>query len=189
MARIAFIGLGNMGLPMAINLIKAGHQVEGVDVNPASVAKLKDAGGAPVEFAHVAAARADAVITMLPAGQHVREVYLGPNGIVSAANPGTLLIDCSTIDVESARAVAAEAEKKGLFMVDANFGGGNVALQQQSPSGAWLPLNTEGTATPISLTANGVANFAAPAGQIRAVSTTATAVNAYAVGVPTNNGG
>lgn len=78
---------------------------------------------------------------------------------------------------------------RGLFMVDANFGGGNVALQQQSPSGAWLPLNTEGTATPISLTANGVANFAAPAGQIRAVSTTATAVNAYAVGVPTNNGG
>ncbi len=124
MARIAFIGLGNMGLPMAINLIKAGHQVEGVDVNPASVAKLKDAGGAPVEFAHVAAARADAVITMLPAGQHVREVYLGPNGIVSAANPGTLLIDCSTIDVESARAVAAEAEKKGLFMVDAPVSGG-----------------------------------------------------------------
>lgn len=78
---------------------------------------------------------------------------------------------------------------RGLFMVDASFGGGNVALQQQSPSGAWLPLNTEGTATPISLTANGVANFAAPAGQIRAVSTTATAVNAYAVGVPTNNGG
>ena len=124
MARIAFIGLGNMGLPMAINLIKAGHQVEGVDVNPASVAKLKDAGGAPVEFAHVAAARADAVITMLPAGQHVREVYLGPNGIVSAANPGTLLIDCSTIDVESARAVAAEAEKKGLVMVDAPVSGG-----------------------------------------------------------------
>ena len=61
---------------------------------------------------------------MLPAGQHVREVYLGPNGIVSAANPGTLLIDCSTIDVESARAVAAEAEKKGLFMVDAPVSGG-----------------------------------------------------------------
>jgi 3-hydroxyisobutyrate dehydrogenase len=124
MARIAFIGLGNMGLPMAVNLIKAGHQVEGVDVNPASVAKLKEAGGAPVEFAHVAAARADAVITMLPAGQHVRDVYLGPNGIVTAANPGTLLIDCSTIDVDSARAVAAEAEKKGLFMVDAPVSGG-----------------------------------------------------------------
>jgi len=124
MARIAFIGLGNMGLPMAVNLIKAGHQVEGVDVNPASVAKLKEAGGTPVEFAHVAAGRADAVITMLPAGQHVRDVYLGPNGIVATANPGTLLIDCSTIDVDTARAVAAEAEKKGLFMVDAPVSGG-----------------------------------------------------------------
>lgn len=124
MARIAFIGLGNMGLPMAVNLIKAGHQVEGVDVNPASVAKLKEAGGTPVEFAHVAAARADAVITMLPAGQHVRDVYLGDNGIVATANPGTLLIDCSTIDVDTARAVASAAEAKGLFMVDAPVSGG-----------------------------------------------------------------
>ncbi|WP_137044920.1 3-hydroxyisobutyrate dehydrogenase [Pseudolabrys sp. FHR47] len=124
MARIAFIGLGNMGLPMAVNLIKAGHQVEGVDVNPASVAKLKEAGGTPVEFAHVAAARADAVITMLPAGQHVRDVYLGANGIVATANPGTLLIDCSTIDVDTARAVASAAEAKGLFMVDAPVSGG-----------------------------------------------------------------
>ncbi|RDV01363.1 3-hydroxyisobutyrate dehydrogenase [Undibacter mobilis] len=124
MARIAFIGLGNMGLPMAVNLIRAGHQVEGVDVNPASVAKLKEAGAAPVEFAHVAAARADVVITMLPAGKHVRDVYLGANGIIAAANPGTLLIDCSTIDVDTARAVAAEAEAKGLFMVDAPVSGG-----------------------------------------------------------------
>lgn len=124
MARIAFIGLGNMGLPMAVNLIKADHQVEGVDVNPASVAKLKEAGGTPVEFAHVAAARADAVITMLPAGQHVRDVYLGDNGIIATANPGTLLIDCSTIDVDTARAVAAAAEAKGLFMVDAPVSGG-----------------------------------------------------------------
>ncbi len=124
MARIAFIGLGNMGLPMAVNLIKAGHQVEGVDVNPASVAKLKEAGGTPVEFAHVAAARADAVITMLPAGQHVRDVYLGDNGIIATANPGTLLIECSTFDVDTARAVAAAAEAKGLFMVDAPVSGG-----------------------------------------------------------------
>jgi 3-hydroxyisobutyrate dehydrogenase len=124
MARIAFIGLGNMGLPMAVNLIKAGHQVEGVDVNPASIAKLKEAGGAASEFAPVAAARADAVVTMLPAGQHVRDVYLGPNGIIAAANPGTLLIDCSTIDVDTSRAVSAEAEAKGLFMVDAPVSGG-----------------------------------------------------------------
>ena len=114
MARIGFIGLGNMGLPMAQNLLKAGHQVEGVDVNPASVEKLKAAGGVGVETAKSAAARADVVITMLPSGKEVREVYLGSSGIIENANPGTLLIDCSTIDVDTARAVTAEAEKKGL---------------------------------------------------------------------------
>ncbi|AXK80250.1 3-hydroxyisobutyrate dehydrogenase [Pseudolabrys taiwanensis] len=124
MARIGFIGLGNMGLPMAQNLIKAGHQVEGVDVNPASVEKLKAAGGTGVETAKVAAARADVVITMLPSGKEVRDIYLGVNGIVENANPGTLLIDCSTIDVETARAVAREAETHDLLMIDAPVSGG-----------------------------------------------------------------
>ena len=124
MARIGFIGLGNMGLPMAQNLIKAGHTVEGVDVNPAAIERLKAAGGVSVETAGVAASRGDVVITMLPAGQQVREVYLGPGGIVEMANPGTLLIDCSTIDVETARGVAAEAEKKDLLMLDAPVSGG-----------------------------------------------------------------
>ncbi len=124
MARIGFIGLGNMGLPMAQNLIKAGHQVEGADVNPAAVEKLKAAGGASVETAKIAAARADVVITMLPSGKEVREVYLGVGGIIEDANPGTLLIDCSTIDVETARAVAGMAEKKGLMMLDAPVSGG-----------------------------------------------------------------
>jgi len=124
MARITFIGLGNMGLPMAQNLIKAGHQVEGVDLNPAALDKLKAAGGTSVETAKTAAARGDVVITMLPAGQQVRDVYLGPNGIIENANAGTLLIDCSTIDVETARAVAAAAEQKGLLMLDAPVSGG-----------------------------------------------------------------
>jgi 3-hydroxyisobutyrate dehydrogenase len=124
MARIGFIGLGNMGLPMAINLIKAGHQVEGVDLNPAAVDKLKAAGGTPVETAKSVAARCDVVITMLPAGQHVRDTYLGPNGIIENANAGTLLIDSSTIDVDSARTVAAAAEKRGLLMLDAPVSGG-----------------------------------------------------------------
>ncbi|HET7848875.1 MAG TPA: 3-hydroxyisobutyrate dehydrogenase [Pseudolabrys sp.] len=124
MARIGFIGLGNMGLPMAQNLLKAGHQVEGVDVNPAAVARLAAAGGSSVETAKIAAARADVVITMLPSGKEVREVYLGAGGIVENANEGTLLIDCSTIDVETARAVAAEAEKRGLLMLDAPVSGG-----------------------------------------------------------------
>src|SRR5664279_1821821 len=108
-SRIGFIGLGNMGLPMAVNLVKAGHQVEGVDVNPASVEKLKSAGGVSAEFAKVAAARGDVVITMLPAGQQVREVYLGPNGIIANANPGTLLIDCSTIDVDNCLLYTSDA--------------------------------------------------------------------------------
>ena len=124
MARIGFIGLGNMGLPMALNLIKAGHQVEGVDLNPAAIDKLKAAGGSNAEFAKVAAARCDIVITMLPAGKHVSEVYLGSGGIVENANPGTLLIDCSTIDVETARAVATAAEARGLLMLDAPVSGG-----------------------------------------------------------------
>jgi 3-hydroxyisobutyrate dehydrogenase len=124
MARIGFIGLGNMGLPMAQNLLKAGHTVEGVDLNPVSFEKLKAAGGTVVETAKIAAARADAVITMLPSGKEVREVYLGSGGIVDNANAGTLLIDCSTIDVETARAVAAAAEKKGLLMLDAPVSGG-----------------------------------------------------------------
>jgi 3-hydroxyisobutyrate dehydrogenase len=124
MARVAFIGLGNMGLPMAQNLIKAGHQVEGVDVNPAALEKLKAAGGTSVETAKTAGARADVVITMLPAGKQVRDVYLGANGIIENANAGTLLIDCSTIDVETARAVAKAAEQKGLLMIDAPVSGG-----------------------------------------------------------------
>ena len=124
MARIGFVGLGNMGLPMAQNLLKAGHQVEGVDVNPASVAKLVAAGGSSDETAKGAAARADVFITMLPSGKEVREVYLGSSGVIENANAGTLLIDCSTIDVETARAVAAAAEQKGLMMLDAPVSGG-----------------------------------------------------------------
>jgi 3-hydroxyisobutyrate dehydrogenase len=124
MARIGFIGLGNMGLPMAQNLLHAGHQVEGVDVTTVATDKLKSAGGAVAETHRIAAARADVVITMLPAGQHVREVYLGAGGIIENANAGTLLIDCSTIDVETARAVAAAAEARGLLMLDAPVSGG-----------------------------------------------------------------
>ena len=91
----------------------------------------KPAGGAVAETAKIAAARADVVITMLPAGQHVREVYLGAGGIIENANAGTLLIDCSTIDVETARAVAAAAEAKGLLMLDAPVSGGVGGAQRR----------------------------------------------------------
>ncbi len=122
--KIGFIGLGNMGLPMAQNLIKAGHQVEGVDVSAAATGKLHAAGGVVAESGKIVASRSEVVITMLPAGQHVRAVYLGADGIIDNARKGTLLIDCSTIDVETARVVAAAAEAKGHLMLDAPVSGG-----------------------------------------------------------------
>ena len=124
MARIGFVGLGNMGLPMALNLIKAGHAVTGYDVSPVGVEKLKAGGGSVGKSAAALAADSDIVITMLPAGKDVRAVYLVGGGIVAAAKPGTLLIDSSTIDVESARAVAEDAEMQGLEMLDAPVSGG-----------------------------------------------------------------
>ena len=124
MAQIGFIGLGNMGLPMAQNLVKAGHSVAGLDVFPAAVEKLAAAGGTAAGGTAGVAAGAEAIVTMLPSGKEVREIYLGDGGLIAAAAPGTLLIDSSTIDVDSARAVAAAAEAKGLLMVDAPVSGG-----------------------------------------------------------------
>lgn len=124
MARIGFIGLGNMGLPMALNLLRAGHQVEGFDVAGVAVEKLLAAGGASAGSVKGAAARSDVIITMLPAGADVRTVYLDAGGIIENANEGTLLIDSSTIDVGSARAVAAAAEARKLPMIDAPVSGG-----------------------------------------------------------------
>jgi 3-hydroxyisobutyrate dehydrogenase len=124
MAKIGFIGLGNMGLPMAQNLIKAGHAVQGFDMSQAQVLALTASGGQAAANVKAAASGVEIVITMLPAGQHVREVYLGADGVLAAAGAGTLLIDSSTIDVASARDVAAAAEKKGLAMLDAPVSGG-----------------------------------------------------------------
>ena len=124
MARIGFVGLGNMGLPMALNLVKAGHQVEGFDLNGAAVDNLKLAGGAGAGTVRAAAARSDVVVTMLPSRKEVEEVYLGEDGIIANADPDTLLIDSSTIDVGTARRVAAAADAKGLSMLDAPVSGG-----------------------------------------------------------------
>ncbi|MCX7311017.1 MAG: 3-hydroxyisobutyrate dehydrogenase [Hyphomicrobiales bacterium] len=129
MARIGFIGLGNMGLPMAQNLLKAGHSVQGFDMSQVQVDALAGSGGTAAASAKAAATGAEIVITMLPAGQHVREVYLGAGGVLSAVAAGTLLIDSSTIDVESARAVASAAAAKGLAMLDAPVSGGTGGAQ------------------------------------------------------------
>ncbi|MCH8999411.1 MAG: NAD(P)-binding domain-containing protein, partial [Proteobacteria bacterium] len=109
MADIAFIGLGNMGGPMARNLVRAGHGVVGFDVAPAALQAAVANGVEAAESAAEAAGRAPIAITMLPAGAQVREVHTGAGGVIAAAGQGALLIDCSTIDVASARAVHAAA--------------------------------------------------------------------------------
>ena len=124
MSRIGFIGLGNMGSPMMRNLLKAGHQIKAFDIVAGLLATAKDAGAEVAARPAEAARNVDAVVTMLPAGQHVRDVYLGEKGVVASASAGTLLIDCSTIDVESARAVSASAKETALDMVDAPVSGG-----------------------------------------------------------------
>jgi len=124
MNRIAFIGLGNMGRPMAANLVKAGHQVVGFDVVPAAVDAFVGDGGRKAPSAASAVADAEVVITMLPAGIHVRDAYLGEGGVLGAARKGALLIDSSTIDVETARRVAQGAAERGFDMVDAPVSGG-----------------------------------------------------------------
>ena len=105
MATIGFIGLGNMGGPMLRNLLSAGHEVAAFDVNHSTLEKARKAGATVAASAGDAAAGRDAVVTMLPAGQHVRSVYLGEGGVMSRAPAGALMIDCSTIDVETARDV------------------------------------------------------------------------------------
>ncbi|MFS0737833.1 3-hydroxyisobutyrate dehydrogenase [Sphingomonas sp. 1P06PA] len=125
MTRIAFIGLGNMGGGMAANLAKAGHQVRAFDLSEAALVRAVEAGCARAGTAAEAVADAEAVVTMLPAGKHVRAVYA--DQVFGTAPAGALLIDCSTIDVASAKAVGADAAAKGYRMVDAPVSGGIAA--------------------------------------------------------------
>ncbi len=130
MATVGFIGLGNMGGPMAANLVKAGHTVTGYDLNPASLAALAKAGGKTASSAADAVKGASVIITMLPAGEHVRDVYLNQGGLIDVTKGGApLLIDCSTIDVDTARTVSATAETAGLAMLDAPVSGGTAGAQ------------------------------------------------------------
>ncbi|MFZ5704289.1 MAG: 3-hydroxyisobutyrate dehydrogenase [Pseudomonadota bacterium] len=125
MATVGFIGLGNMGGGMAANLAKKGHDVRAFDLSKDALDRAAAAGCLPVASAAEAVAGADYVVTMLPAGQHVRSVY--ENDIFAAVPASALLMDCSTIDVGSARAVAAAATAKGLAFVDAPVSGGIAA--------------------------------------------------------------
>ncbi|MBP0463018.1 3-hydroxyisobutyrate dehydrogenase [Roseomonas sp. PWR1] len=120
MARIGFVGLGNMGAPMARNLIKAGHEVSAFDLAPGAIDGVP--GARRAASAADAAQGAEVVVTMLPASQHVRDAWLGAGGMMAAAGPGALLIDCSTIDVTAARDVAAASG--GRDFLDAPVSGG-----------------------------------------------------------------
>ncbi len=124
MTTVAFIGLGNMGLPMAKNLVGAGFDVQGFDLSADLCASLDAAGGKGFSDMAAAVSNADAVVTMLPNGNIVKNVYLGGDGILASAKKGALLIDSSTIDVETAREVAAAAAGVGFKMVDAPVSGG-----------------------------------------------------------------
>ena len=123
MTSIAFIGLGNMGLPMSRRLIEAGHTVTGYDVADAARASLDRQGGRAAPSLQDAVAAAECVLTMLPTGSHVRAVYEGEGGILTCAPRDALLIDSSTIDIESARAVGGAAAAAGFAMVDAPVSG------------------------------------------------------------------
>jgi len=125
MARVAFIGLGNMGGGMAANLAKHGHDVRAFDLNAAVLDKAQAAGCLPVASAAEAVAGAEAIVTMLPAGAHVESVYA--DAVFGHAEPSAILIDCSTIDVATARRVAETAHGKGLAAVDAPVSGGIAA--------------------------------------------------------------
>jgi 3-hydroxyisobutyrate dehydrogenase len=127
MTRIAFIGLGNMGGGMAANQAKAGHEVAAFDLSKTALEKAVGAGCVAAGSAAEAVKTADAVITMLPAGQHVRAVYA--NEIIPHAKAGALLLDCSTIDVESARAVAKQVSEAGFRFADAPVSGGQAGAE------------------------------------------------------------
>jgi len=124
MAEVTFIGLGNMGLPMAMNLLKSGYSVTGFDLAEDQVKILTDAGGKSTDDINQAIQTSDVVVTMLPSGKIVKSIYLGDKGIIKNAPENLLLIDSSTIDVETAREVSKEAINKNLRIVDAPVSGG-----------------------------------------------------------------
>ena len=124
MSKIAFIGLGNMGAPMALNLVKAGHEVAVFDLVAAAMDPVVKSGARGARSAADAASGAQVVISMLPASQHVESLYLGDEGLLAHIADGALVIDCSTIAPQAARKVAEAAAARGLDMVDAPVSGG-----------------------------------------------------------------
>lgn len=132
MARIGFVGLGHMGLPMAINLIKAGHQVTGFDLVTTAMETLAAAGGKTAASLQQVAHEQDALITMLQTGQQVKQVCLGTDGLFVFAAQGSLFIDCSSIDVMSSHEIHQQAHQAQLTVVDAPVSGGMAGAEAAS---------------------------------------------------------
>ncbi len=127
MAQVAFIGLGNMGGPMASNLVKAGHAVQVFDLSEAACQQLADAGATVAASADDAVVGAEYVISMLPAGKHVAGIYLGENGLLAQLDSSTTVLDCSTIDAPTSREVGKAAADLGIGFMDAPVSGGVAA--------------------------------------------------------------
>jgi 3-hydroxyisobutyrate dehydrogenase len=127
MANVAFIGLGNMGGPMATNLVKAGHAVVVFDLSQTACNQMQAAGASVAGTAAEAAAGRDYVISMLPAGKHVATTYLGDSGLLGKLDKSTIVLDCSTIDAATARQVGAAAAALGIGFMDAPVSGGVAA--------------------------------------------------------------
>ena len=127
MAKVAFIGLGNMGGPMAINLVKAGHDVTVFDLSEQACSQLREAGAGVAASAAEAARGVDYVLSMLPAGKHVAGVYLGDDGLLAQLKGDTTVLDCSTIDAATARQVGEAAAAMGIGFMDSPVSGGVAA--------------------------------------------------------------
>ena len=124
MAKIGFVGLGHMGLPMAINLVKAGHSVTGYDLQQSALEQFSNAGGLIAHHLQEIASHQEVIITMLQTGEQVKHVCLGVDGLFAKAKETTLFIDCSSIDVKTSRELHQLAQESHLFYVDAPVSGG-----------------------------------------------------------------
>ena len=129
--QVAFIGIGNMGNPMAENLVKAGKKVKVFDISKKMIEKAKEKNLDVVEnLDDLITSEVTTVITMLPEGKHSKEVYLGKNGIINKVSNNCLLIDCSTIDIQTSIEIGKKAAEKGIKMIDAPVSGGVMGAQK-----------------------------------------------------------
>ena len=129
--KIAFIGVGNMGNPMAVNLLKAGKNIKVFDVSKKMLEKAKEKNLETKDsIEDLISKEISAVITMLPEGKHSKEIYLGDNGIINKVSKNCILIDCSTIDIQTSKEIGKVANDQGIMMVDAPVSGGVMGAQK-----------------------------------------------------------